>query len=106
MAPCLVEVIVATPERQQRLELNVPADCTARQAVRLACAAGLDLETAGLAADVCAIGIFGRAVRDEQVLEPADRVELYRPLQQDPKEWRRRRAMRDRESLEHSNGRK
>jgi len=91
-----IEVIVATPERQQRLSLSVPADCTARQAVQLACTAGLDTVAAGLNANDCAIGIFGQQVDDGRTLATGDRLELYRPLLQDPKEWRRRRAERDR----------
>ncbi|MGB8715982.1 MAG: RnfH family protein [Rhodanobacteraceae bacterium] len=37
-------------------------------------------------------GIFSKAARLDQVLHDGDRVELYRPLQLDPMEARRRRA--------------
>jgi len=37
-------------------------------------------------------GIFGQLCAPDQVLEEGDRIEIYRPLQIDPKEARRRRA--------------
>ncbi len=45
----------------------------------------IDLERAPL-------GVFGRSCADDTVLRAGDRVEIYRPLQIDPKEARRRRA--------------
>ena len=41
-----------------------------------------------------ALGIFGRLAHGSTRLSAGDRVELYRPLQADPKEARRRRAGR------------
>lgn len=38
------------------------------------------------------IGIFGKLVKPDQVLQDGDRVEIYRPLIADPKEARKRRA--------------
>ncbi|MGQ9658833.1 MAG: RnfH family protein [Thermochromatium sp.] len=38
------------------------------------------------------VGIFGRLVTLDQVLEDGDRIEIYRPLIADPKTARRRRA--------------
>ena len=38
------------------------------------------------------LGIFGRQVKDDTILQNGDRVELYRPLLIDPKTARRRRA--------------
>jgi putative ubiquitin-RnfH superfamily antitoxin RatB of RatAB toxin-antitoxin module len=38
------------------------------------------------------VGIFGKAVKADQPLQAGDRVEIYRPLQVDPKEVRKRRA--------------
>ncbi|AFL72969.1 RnfH family protein [Thiocystis violascens] len=42
------------------------------------------------------VGIFGRQVKLDRLLEDGDRVEIYRPLIADPKEARRRRAQEDR----------
>ena len=38
------------------------------------------------------MGVFGKKVADDYVLQAHDRVEVYRPLLIDPKENRRRRA--------------
>ena len=42
----------------------------------------------------CPVGIFGKQVADpeRQVVQAADRLEIYRPLLADPKEIRRLRA--------------
>lgn len=39
------------------------------------------------------VGIFGKIVKLTQVLKAGDRIEIYRPLVNDPKEARRRKAM-------------
>jgi putative ubiquitin-RnfH superfamily antitoxin RatB of RatAB toxin-antitoxin module len=41
-----------------------------------------------------AFGVWGRVRETTQVLREGDRVEIYRPLQADPKEARRKRAKR------------
>ncbi|AZF01985.1 protein YfjF [Pseudomonas orientalis] len=42
----------------------------------------------------CPLGIFGKVVADAdvRVVQPGDRIEIYRPLLADPKEVRRQRA--------------
>jgi putative ubiquitin-RnfH superfamily antitoxin RatB of RatAB toxin-antitoxin module len=40
----------------------------------------------------CPVGIFGRVVPRDQLLQNGDRVEIYRPLPNDPKTARRHRA--------------
>ena len=44
------------------------------------------------------MGIYGKAVAADTVLENHDRVELYRPLLIDPQENRRRRAAKNKEN--------
>ena len=78
-----VEVVLAWPQRQWRVRLLVAPGCTARRAVALAREAGLD--TAGVDAERGPLGVFGESVDDDHALEDGDRVELYRPLRQDPK---------------------
>lgn len=39
------------------------------------------------------VGIFGKVAKMSQVLKEGDRIEIYRPLMNDPKEARRRRAI-------------
>lgn len=38
------------------------------------------------------IGIFGKIIKLDQVLRDRDRIEIYRPLHEDPMQARRRRA--------------
>lgn len=92
-----IEVVLARPSEQQCIELNVPNECTAREAVGLAVAAGLKTGSFGtddidIDITTVALGVHGHCVSDGYRLRSGDRVELYRPLHQDPKDWRRRRA--------------
>jgi len=86
-----VEVAFALPEKQLILPLKVAAGTTAFDAAVqskiVAHFPGLDLENA-------AMGIFGKIEKKpkQRVLQPGERVEIYRPLLIDPKETRRRRA--------------
>ncbi|SDM45803.1 hypothetical protein SAMN05192555_11391 [Franzmannia pantelleriensis] len=89
-----VEVAFALPDRQRLVALTVPAGTTARQAVWQA---GLveDFPEQGEAFFRDApLGVFGVALkRDDQPLNAGDRVEVYRPLQIDPKQARKQRAL-------------
>ena len=84
-----VEVACATPERQLVLPLDVPLGCTLAEAIERS---AIREEFPGLVVDLAAVGIFGRKAPAGQVLQPGDRVEIYRPLIADPKEARRKRA--------------
>ena len=42
--------------------------------------------------EVSKVGIFGKVVKLDQLLQDGDRIEIYRPLIADPKEVRKRRA--------------
>jgi len=85
-----VEVAYALPTKQRIERVEVPEGSTALEAVKVS---GIDrhFEDLNLAGDL-ALGIFGKAVSEKQVLQPGDRVEIYRPLLIDPKEVRKRRA--------------
>lgn len=52
---------------------------------------GLSERHPGIAIDALPVGIWGSFCDRADVLRDRDRVELYRPLQVDPKESRRRR---------------
>lgn len=86
-----ISVVMALPSRQQVMQLEVQKGCTARQAVQLAIAAGLDVPEE-VDIDNAALGVYGERVSDSDELKSGDRVEIYRPLQQDPMELRRQRA--------------
>ena len=81
----------AAPHQVDLLPLTLPAGSTAIDAVR---ASGV-LQRHGLDEAALALGIWGRACMPEQPLRDRDRVELYRPLQVDPKEARRQRYRKD-----------
>ena len=86
-----VEVVYALPDEQIVVTLEVPARTTARDAVKLS---GLGERYPAIVSEACVLGIYGRVVTGDTVLEPGDRVEIYRELAADPKQARRRRARR------------
>lgn len=84
-----VEVVLALPERQELVVLQVAAGTTARQAAELS---GLLARFPQLETESLKLGVFGKAVKDDAPLREHDRVEIYRPLIADPKTVRRQRA--------------
>jgi putative ubiquitin-RnfH superfamily antitoxin RatB of RatAB toxin-antitoxin module len=84
-----VSVAVALPGRQEVIELELGPGATLADAIAAARLAerfpGVDF--AGMRA-----GIWSRAAKLATVLRDGDRVELYRPLNADPKDMRRSRA--------------
>lgn len=80
------------PDQQQIMEFAVPAGTTAREAVLQSEERGLITAGTGVDTTDVPLGIFGEIVEDSYVLSAHERIELYRPLQQDPKELRRQRA--------------
>ncbi|QFT86557.1 Persistence and stress-resistance antitoxin PasI [Halomonas sp. THAF12] len=91
-----VEVAFALPQRQRIVELTVPEGTTAREAVARAGLEALFPEVSAETFREADLGIFGKALRDPEarVLEEGDRVEVYRPLELDPKAARAARAAR------------
>jgi len=88
-----IEVVLAYRERQYLVDMSLPEGTTIRQAVLVAFERDLlpgDDEQLNPA--TAPLGIYGEQEEDGFVLSEGDRVEIYRPLQQDPKEWRRQRA--------------
>jgi hypothetical protein len=84
-----VEVVYALPERQRVVTVPLREGMTAWQAVE---DAGLAREFPEIGSRPREIGIFGKRVEPARALRDGDRVEIYRPLPDDPKERRRRRA--------------
>ena len=84
-----VEVVFARPDAQSLVALSLEEGATVAVAI----------DRSGLAenyrdepfADL-STGIWGREVERDCVLKDGDRVEVYRPLQLDPRESRRRLA--------------
>ena len=86
-----VEVACALPEKQLIIKLEVPLGTGARAAVELS---ALQKEFPQLDIQRCAIGVFGEVVNEEYPLKDHDRVEVYRPLINDPRDTRRSLAAR------------
>lgn len=81
-----VEVAYARPERQLILKLEVPEGTTAIEAVRLS---GIEEEFPEIEPEENRLGVFGKLCKADRILNPGDRVEVYRPLLADPRAARR-----------------
>jgi uncharacterized protein len=75
-----IQVAVAEKERQQVIELELPEGSTVRDA----------LAAAPIVAS--SVGIWSKPCAPDTALREGDRVEVYRPLHDNPREMRRARA--------------
>jgi putative ubiquitin-RnfH superfamily antitoxin RatB of RatAB toxin-antitoxin module len=85
-----IEVVYALPERQTLVRISwSEGGMSAGDAVAASgiCNSHPELEKAALV-----IGVFGVVCDWSRPLRPGDRVELYRPLRNDPRAMRRARA--------------
>ena len=94
--PIPVEVAYALPDKQKIITINVAPGTTALEAAEIS---GIAFEFPEIDFSTVKMGVFGKLFgtkglkqASEYVLQPRDRVEIYRPLLIDPKEVRRRRA--------------
>ncbi|WP_249975261.1 RnfH family protein [Vreelandella olivaria] len=92
----MVEVAFALPHKQRVVAVEVRQGTTARQAVALADLPQLFPEVPSSTFEQAPLGIFSKVLRqpDTETLREGDRVEVYRPLQIDPKAARLERARR------------
>lgn len=88
-----IEVVYAFPGVQHLVSLNLAVNATAREAVQRS---GLSKKFPEIEISGYALGIYGKPITPEQLLRDGDRVEIYRPLQADPKQARRDRVNRSR----------
>jgi putative ubiquitin-RnfH superfamily antitoxin RatB of RatAB toxin-antitoxin module len=92
-------VAFATRERQYLWSVELPAE--ARIAEALAAARALAV-TEQLSAEIpwesAPVGVFGELRSRSDGCADGDRIELYRPLERDPRERRRERVQRERRS--------
>ncbi len=84
-----IEVAYGTASRQRLVVLDVQQGCTVEQAIE---ASGIKQEFPDMVVDADRVGIFGRRVGLDTLLQPGERVEIYRPLTCDPRASRKRRA--------------
>ena len=85
-----VEIVYAQPQRSISKSLLLSPGATIADA--LAEASSQDFPDVDLANSP--VGIFGKVARSDVKLNDGDRIEIYRPLQEEPKLARRKRASR------------
>ncbi len=83
-----ISIVYAMPDRQIVRVLELPAGATLGMAVEQS---GLLQEFPEIDLTSASVGIFGRVLPLQTLLQPGDRVEIYRQLSADPKEARHRR---------------
>ena len=84
-----VEVAYAAPDEQALIELQVDTGSTVETVLELS---GIYERFPRDNLRALDAGIWGRVVSRDTAVSEGDRVELYRPLRQDPREARRQRA--------------
>jgi len=84
-----VEVVFALATRQVLLTVHVSEGATVADAVS---ASGIARQFPGVDLDALQAGIWGQPVDRDRVVSEGERVELFRPLEMDPREARRLKA--------------
>ena len=84
-----VEIVYALAQRSIAKALHLPPGASIADALQLA---AVDEIFQGLNLANATVGIFGKVASREQPLKDGDRIEIYRPLLEEPKLARRQRA--------------
>jgi putative ubiquitin-RnfH superfamily antitoxin RatB of RatAB toxin-antitoxin module len=88
-APIRVEIVYAQAEDAITRSVSLPLGATVQDALLLA-ARDAQFNAIDLAA--ATLGIYGVVAERDRILSDGDRIEIYRPLAEDPKTARRKRA--------------
>lgn len=99
-------VAYATRDHQYLWTVDLPQQATVAEAISAARGFAADTRTTRgtrqeieqIPWDTAPVGIFGEVCDRQSVPADGDRIELYRPLQSDPRERRREKVRRDRRS--------
>jgi putative ubiquitin-RnfH superfamily antitoxin RatB of RatAB toxin-antitoxin module len=90
-------VAFATRERQYLWSIELPAAACIAEALAAARALAASAQLAAeIPWDSASVGVFGELRSRSDGCEDGDRIELYRPLERDPRERRRERVQRER----------
>ena len=84
-----VEVVFGIPEQQRLVSLRLQSGATVADAIEKS---DFAREFADHDLSSLSVGVWGHLAARDAVLSAGDRVEIYRPLQMDPREARRRLA--------------
>ncbi len=95
-----VEIVFATADDQMLCVLTVPSDATITDVIEMSVLAEHFPEHD---LDALRVGVWGHPADRSQTVNDGDRIEIYRPLEIDPREARRQFALAGRTM---SNGRK
>lgn len=82
-----ITVTYAEPTKQRWLELEVPDETSAEEAIKLS---GLLEQFPEIDLSENKFGVFGKVVKPVHPLKEGDRVEIYRPITADPETVERR----------------
>jgi uncharacterized protein len=85
----VVDVVYAGVERQIALRIELPRGSSARQAIDRS---GIVEKLPEGAVDLQQLGVFGKRIEPDRIVQDGDRIEIYRPLLLNPMEARRKRA--------------
>jgi uncharacterized protein len=86
-----VEIVYIDPHKQNILTFELEKGSDISQAIHRS---GLLERHPEIDLTVNKVGIFSKIQELDYVLQSGDRIEIYRPLQADPKESRRQRALK------------
>ena len=89
MANISVELVFALPDRQVLRPITLEEGSTVADVISKG---NLEKDFPGLEFDNTQAGVWGQPVGRDHVVRDGDRVELYRPLEMDPREARRLKA--------------
>lgn len=84
-----IEVLYALPTGQTVLRAELEEGDTIQQAIERS---GILQRHPEIDLSRNKVGVFGKVSKPDHVLQPGDRVEIYRPLIADPKQARKKRA--------------
>ena len=84
-----VQVCYALPDKVYLQDVTIPATSAIQVAIQ---ASGVLQQYPEIELATARLGIFGKLKTLDSLLQHGDRVEIYRPLQAEPMESRRRRA--------------
>lgn len=88
--PIEIELVYASATRQRLLSIQADAGATVAEVISQS---DIDLDFPDENIDDLAVGIWGKLVDRDHIVRDGDRIELYRPLQIDPREARRQLAL-------------
>jgi putative ubiquitin-RnfH superfamily antitoxin RatB of RatAB toxin-antitoxin module len=84
-----IELVYASAERQRLLSIQADKGATVAEVISRS---AIDQDFPDEDIDDFAVGIWGKLVGRDHIVRDGDRIELYRPLQIDPREARRQLA--------------